>query len=483
MTAQRLRMKTKLAFGVGAAAEAGCYIAFSSFNFLFYNNVLGLSGTLCGLAVTIALVLDAVNDPVIGFLSDRWKSKLGRRHPFLYAAPIPVAITFYCIYNPPAGLSGIPLFIWFTVFTLLFRQAMSLYQVPHLALGAELTNDYHERSVVMSYNALFQVVGGASAAFFGWTWFSRAAGGTASPAAYGALGTAIALGSAVIIYASAQGTRDQIPRLPQPPADQPRATLRTFLDASFDCLKNPSYATLLLGLLFLSATLGTRETIGSYMNLFYWELPATKIRQFALASPPAYIIAFVLTARLHRRFDKRAAIIGAVLVVVFAASYPIFARILGDFPENGAPKLMATLLFFHFLFYLGIAVLTISVMSALADIADEHELTTGRRQEGMFFAARAFFAQLASGLGHLIAGVAIDVIGFPQGAKPGSVPADVLFQLGLLDGPIASLPAVFAIVFYARYKIDRKRHDEIRRELAAQRSSATPSEEPTTAAA
>src|SRR5687767_6745853 len=87
---ERLRMRTKLAFGVGSAAEQSVNVAFNTFNFLFYNNVLGLSGTLCGLAVTLALVLDAFADPLVGYVSDRFHSKLGRRHPFMYVAPIPL---------------------------------------------------------------------------------------------------------------------------------------------------------------------------------------------------------------------------------------------------------------------------------------------------------------------------------------------------------------------------------------------------------
>ena len=161
-----LAMRTKLAFGVGASAEAGIHIAFNAFNFLYYNNVLGLSGTLAGLAVTIALVFDAVSDPVVGSISDRWRSKLGRRHPFMYAAAIPMAALFFCIYAPPESLSGFSLFLWLTCFTILLRTALTLYHVPHLALGAELTTDYRERSVVMSYNSIFGVVGGASAFFF-----------------------------------------------------------------------------------------------------------------------------------------------------------------------------------------------------------------------------------------------------------------------------------------------------------------------------
>ena len=141
---QRLPIRTKLAFGVGAGAEAAVSIAFNTWNFLFYNHVLGLSGTLCGLAVTLSLVLDAIADPVVGFMSDRWHSKLGRRHPFLFTAPIPLALSFYCIYVPPAGLTGVALFAWFTFFTILtlvfsgIRNGLLAHPDMHIAGGYEM---------------------------------------------------------------------------------------------------------------------------------------------------------------------------------------------------------------------------------------------------------------------------------------------------------------------------------------------------------
>ena len=104
-------------------------------------------------------------------------------------------------------------------------------------------------------------------------------------------------------------------------------------------------------------------------------------------------------------------------------------------------------------------------MSALADIADEQELATGRRQEGVFYAARSFFAKASSGLGHLLAGIAIDFIDFPVGSAPGTVPEETLFQLGLLDGPIAIIPGIIAIGFYLQYNLSRKRHKKIQEEL------------------
>jgi Na+/melibiose symporter-like transporter len=471
MSSTPLRVRTKLAFGVGAVAEAATYIAFNTWNLLFYNHVLGLSGTLCGLAVMISLVLDGFADPVVGFISDGWRSKLGRRHPFLYASALPLGASFFCIYSPPAGLQGMPLFFWFTFFTVLFRQCWTLFQVPHLALGAELSDDYRERTVVMSYNALFQVVGGAGAFLLGWTWLSHAPGGSGVRTGYSGLGAGVAVVSTLTILAAAHFTRDQIPRLKQPLV-RPRQSLLGLLGELRSCLSNRNYLAMVFGMICFGALVGTRETLASYTSLFYWGLPEDKIRLYGLASPPVYILAFFVTARLHDWFDKRRTIIVAMAVMAFAITYPIAARMLGHFPANGSRQLFPALLAFYALGYLAIAVLTISVMSALADIADEHELLTGRRQEGVFYSARTLFGKITAGLGTLCAGAAIDLIHFPQGAKPGEVSADVLYKLGWIDGPIASLPAFIAIFCLARYNIDRRRHAEIQSQLLERRKQA-----------
>ena len=469
---EKLRVGTKLGFGVGSVAEGAIYIAFNTWNFLFYNQVLGLSGTLAGLAVTISLVLDAIADPVVGSISDRFRSKLGRRHPFLYASALPLALSFYFLYVPPSGLTGVPLFLWFTLFATLHRQALTLYQVPHLALGAELSSDYHQRSVVMSYSTLFAVVGGAGTYFYGWTWFSKIPGAANVRTGYPGLGLTVGIIAAVTILASAHLTRDQIPRLVQWNGSNERFGLRRMLVEIRDCVINRNYRMLLLGLFFVSATTGTRETVGSYTSLFFWELAPDKIRVFGLASPPAYILAFFITVALHKRFDKRNTLIAALVLIVLAGSVPITLRLFGLMPENGAKGLISILFVAVFVFYLGIAIMTISALSALADVADEHELNTGRRQEGVFFAARTFFAKLSSGFGHIIAGVALDLIHFPQGARPGQVAEDVVLKLGILEGPLAVLPAIVAMFFYAAYSIDRARHREIQAALLERRSEA-----------
>jgi Na+/melibiose symporter-like transporter len=471
----RLRLSTKLGFGLGAMTEAAAQVAFNAWNFLFYNSVLGLSGTLCGLAATCAIILEAVADPAIGALSDGFRSRFGRRHPFMYMAPLPFVLAMYCLYSPPASLHGFSLFVWLTVFAVLHRQAMSLFYIPYLALGAELSSDYRERSIVMSYTALFGVLGGSAVFFYGWTHLGRVHGGSGVRAGYPGLALGIGLFAAFAMLACARATRDQIPRLVSavPPRSRrsSRFGVRELGQQLRSCLSNLNYRMLVGGMIFLSVVIGVHETLDSYMALFFWQLPADKIRAFGLVSAPASILAFVLTARFHDRFDKRNTLVAAVATMVAAGALPVLARLVGFFPSNGSPALLPTLMFFHFMAYGGLAVILISVLSTVADVTDEHELVTGQRQEGLFYSARILFGKLTTAFGHVVAGLSLDLIGFPAGAKAGHVAGDVLVKLGLVVGPGAAIPGIVAMYFYARYAITRRRHLEIQREIAHRRES------------
>lgn len=462
-----LPLRTRAAYGVGATAEAAISMAFNSFNFLYYNNVLELSGTLCGLAVTIALVFDAISDPLVGSISDRWRSRLGRRHPFLYAAPIPMGLFFFCIYAPPEGLAGVSLFLWFTAFTILLRTAQTLYQVPHLALGAEMTSGYRERSVLMSYNTVFGLIGTFGVFFLGWSYFGELEGGTNNRGGYVRMATVIALFSIAVVFASAYWTRDQIPKLSSPPEDLPRLSLVQLFDEILECLRNDNYRFLVYGIFFLSATLGLHETLSSHLSLFFWELEEQQIRYMVVGAPFGLAAASVLAPRIHTRWSKRNALIAGILGMSFAVGTPILLRLVGIFPANGSPQLFPLLIALKGVSYCMSAIMVISIASTLADVTDEHELLTGRRQEGVFFAARAFFGKLTTGLGHLLAGIGMDLISFPTGASPGEIPAATLHQFGILAGPLTLLPGLFSIVFYARYQIDEARHAEIQRALRA----------------
>lgn len=473
--AGRVPIGLKFLYAVGSSAETIISVAFNAFNFFFYTNIMGVPGTLAGLAITIALVFDAVTDPLVGTLSDRWRSKLGRRHPFMFAAPLPVMLCLFFIYAPPEGFGSFALFVWLTVLTVIMRSCMTLYHVPHLALGAELSADFTERTRVMSMNTLLGAFGGFGTAFVAYSFFFSATpeypNGLLNGSAYPMFAITAALVGGAVMVVTTVFTMSVIPRLSTAPPDLPRFSIKEFVRDAKSAIANRNYLLLLIGYLLLSATLGVRETIGLHMNTYFWELVPEQIRYFALLALIAPIVGFVVTARLHDRFEKKPVLIASLIGLLIFATMPVLLRIVGWLPENHTGALLPILIGFYVLTLIFGVILLISAMSALADIADEQELMTNRRQEGIFYAARSFFAKAASGFGHLLAGIAIDVIGFPVGAEPGTVAADKIFNLGLVDGPIAVIPGAIAVFFYLRYNLTRARHTEIQAELNARHAA------------
>ena len=468
-----LPLRTRMAFGWGGSAEYAVNITFNTFSFLFYNNVLGLSGTLCGLAVTIALLFDAVSDPLMGMISDRFRSRLGRRHPFLYASAIPYGLCIYLLFSPPAGLESYSLFAWMAGFSILLHLAQTLYQIPHLALGAELSRDYHQRSAIMSYTMLFGVFGGALVYFLTWTFIKHRGGAeSAGISGFSDIGLVVGIFVAISILISAHFTRDRIPLLYSPPPSA-RLTWMSLVREIRHCLRNRNFQLLVIGMAFFSLAWGIRETVHAYMSLFYWGLPEGHIRFFGMAVIPGILLAFIFTPRAHRVVSKRATAMAALVVAMTAAALPVLARMAGVMPVNGDAALFPLLLTSTFLWYTGAFIYYISLSSALADVADEHELHANQRQEGLIYSARIFFGKLSSGLGHLLAGVIIDLIGFPAGARPGEVGESTLFSLGLLDGVLTALPILMTLIVLARYNIDHTRHREIHATLVGRGQSSS----------
>jgi Na+/melibiose symporter-like transporter len=466
---------TKIAYGLGAAGGATQYVAFNTFSLIYFNQVLGLSGTLSGLVTTLALIFDAVSDPMVGSLSDRWRSRrLGRRHPFLYGAPIPAALCFLALFFPPAFLEDASLFGWLAVFAVLLRFSMTFFEVPHLALGGELSNDYIERTSVMSFNNLFSYLTGGAFWIVSYAFIFPAtaeyARGVLNPAGWPVFGVIGATSILVNLLVSAHFTRQEIPRLPKAPVGLPTFRLTAVFDEMRGALGNRNYRALVLGLMLLSGTLGIHQTLNLHMHTYFWELTSEQLTLFVIGGPIGFWAAFLITARLNLRFDKRPTIVTAALGTALFGALPVGLRLLGWFPDNGHPALI-WLLVANLSFPIAFgAILNITVMSCLADVADEYELTTGRRQEGIFYSARTFFGKATSNIGHLLAGIGLDVIGFPERAVPGEVAGDTLFRLGVFYAPIAAIPALISAWCYGLYGIDRKRHEGIAAELRARKA-------------
>jgi GPH family glycoside/pentoside/hexuronide:cation symporter len=227
------------------------------------------------------------------------------------------------------------------------------------------------------------------------------------------------------------------------------------------------------GYFFIAPLTGIRDVIHYQMNIHYWELPTSLIKWISFTNLPIFLVIALIVPVMHQRFDKSKTMLIGIVLLAFASATPVLARSFFIFPENGSDLLFPTLLAFNWLFYGGSLIVSISVYSALGDVTDEHELTTGRRMEGIFYSARTFFGKVTIGIGALLGGIALDVIGFPTKAIVGEVDPDILYKLGMIEGPLASLPLIGAIICYGMYDLSKKRQQEIQRQLTDRHQSET----------
>ncbi len=474
-TAPPLRRTEKLAFGVGQIAEGIKTSVFGTFLLFYYSQVLGLSADLAGLAIALALIFDAVTDPLAGTISDRWSGRLGRRHPFIYASALPMGIAFYLLFAPVVSIDSAGqwgLFAWMLTFTVLVRGAMTLYYVPHMALGAELSSDYDERTTLVAVRHFFGALGFILVFVLGFGYFfaptEEYANGQTNPAAYPPFMLLLSALVMLAIFATAHGTRHRIPYLPKATLDLAEVGAMDVLREAVDTLRNPSFKWMLIGFIIIIVAFGVTGATGLYMMTFFWELDRYQIMLALLAGPIGSMFGYAVSGTLFSWLDKRAAMMAGAVTWMVIHTSPVLLYLIDLWPEKGSWTSALLLILFSLLAGASIAQMIVGSGTTMADIADEHELLTGRRQEGVFFGASSFAGKCSAALGSYIAGLFLVLIEWPTGTAvrtAADVPQDVLLTLAVISGPVAVLLAIPGLLCMYGYRLNRSRLSEIQAEL------------------
>jgi Na+/melibiose symporter-like transporter len=467
--ARRLSLSTKLFYGFGSVAFGVKDNGFSYFLAFFYAQVVGLPAQTVGFAIMLALILDAFIDPIVGQLSDNTRSRWGRRHPWMYAAAIPVAVSYLLIWNPPTGWSQPAQVAYLVAVAVLIRSFISCYEIPSAALAAELTTEYDERTRLLSYRYLFGWAGGLAMYGLALAVFLKPTAeypvGQLNPAGYANYGLFAGGLMLFAILVTSIGTHRQIPGLRNPP--QQRVTLGRLARELVGTLANRNFAFILAAAFFLYAGIGLGFAINLYFSTYFWEFNAAEIALFSFSSLTAAILAFLIAPRLAARFEKRSVAMLLLPIALAFAIGPVALRLLGAFPANGSPVLFETIFVTNIL-AVGIGIVAnILFSSMIADVVEDEELKSGRRQEGVFFAAIAFASKSTTGLGIFASGLIIAAIHFPTGAKPGAVDPEIIRNLGLIFIPVQVVLYSVATALLAGYGITRASHAETLRRLAA----------------
>jgi GPH family glycoside/pentoside/hexuronide:cation symporter len=472
----KVSLSTKVYQGVGALPEALKTFGFSTFLLFYYNQILGLRAFEASLAIAVALIIDAACDPLIGSFSDGLKTRLGRRHLLMYASALPIAVGLYLVFSPPPGLSEGPLLAWLFVTVVITNVSMSLFVVPWTALYAEFSDDYAERTAIVTWRYAIGWVGAIVFVFSIWsTIFASTPAyspGQLNPLAYGHFAPVIALTVAGAVLTTTLLTQGEIPFLLQPVSETPRFSVTAVWRDVASTFGNRDFIILFVSALITAGITGTTDTLGTYTVTFFWGLGPEQLRWFQVSILGA-LLAFLTLGRIEALFDKKPVIRGSFALLLIDGIVVTGLRLLDLMPPNGSNLLLGILIVNEIVRIYLTTLVGIMFVSMLADTIDLQELATGRRQEGVFAAALAFSGKATAGVGALVGGFLLQhVVLWPAHADPRTVDVHSVMRLGLVAGVLVPCLLIAPLILAGAYRVTRERHALTRQELDRRRAVA-----------
>lgn len=451
---------TQLAYGVGAIAYGIKDNGFAYFLLLFYGTVVGLEPALAGIAVFIALVLDAISDPLVGYWSDNARSRWGRRHPFMYASALPVALCYFLLWRPPDwGEQG--LFLYLVILAALIRTLITFFETPSSALMPELTRDYDERTRIQAWRSFFGWLGGSGLAIFMFGFLlvptEEFPVGTLNRDGYETYGVIAGVLIFIAIVISAVGTHHRIPYL-HVPVERRRGLVLIYRDVH-ETLFDRSFGALFVASIAGAVATGLYTALVFLLLTYFWEFSSDQIFYWLCLVPLSAGMGLFIAPKVGRRLGKKRAVLALGAIAFTVQPLPLVGRLLGLLPENGDPLLFPLVAGINTLDLGFIIALQALLASMLADLVDHSEARTGRRSEGVFYAALTFIRKTNQGIGALLAGLLLQWVAFPDGAVPGEVSPQTLSTLAVTLIP--TLWCLWSVMLWSvsRYQIDRASHE------------------------
>ena len=445
-TQGKLSLRKKLLFSTGDLSTSIPLAILMFYQLYFLTDVAGLRPDLAGWAVGLSRIWDAINDPLFGLVSDRIRTRWGRRRVLLLFGAAPLGISFMFMWIvPPFGQLGLT--AYYALVYIIFDTLFTLVHVGYNALTPEMTSDYDERSSLNGYRMVFSISGTLGAIILATVlgWYI-----TDVRILYQTLGILLGLLSIIPPLIVFKITREKpAEELPEPlPVRQ----------ALTETLNNRPFR-LVMGLYLLSwTTASVLAAVLVYFANYYLRVPE-QANYFVLIAEGAAILFIPLVVWMARRWDKRKAfIIGCAWWILSALGIFLLA------PEQvGLAYLLAAFS------GLGIATAYVIPWAMVPDLIEYDQVRTGQRREGSYYAFASFFQKLATGLAVWAMGMALASSGYitPEIGQPLPVqPEQAVFAIRLFAGPIPAVLLILAILFAWRYPITRESHQALVEQLS-----------------
>ena len=444
--------------------------AFSYLLLIYANQVLGVPGYLASWALAIAMLWDAVSDLLLGHWSDKTGSRLGRRHPFMYAAFILLPLTFYGLFNPFIELNEDNTFLYILVMAILIRTGTTLFEVPSTALLPDLETDYDRRNKWLALRYAFGWYGGNGIHTINF-WFWVGAYGVTVSTGYEIYGTVGALVIAAVIMASALGTQRVAAAMPRPKETFRFGEIAREIGQIFQSVKNRNFAALFFYGLAVGIAGGLGTALYLYNTTYFFGFTGKMIAVTGIGVMIAPLIAYWIAPLMGEKLGKKQAAIVAILVNIALYPIPYILLLAGFWPELGS----WLSLYIYSAFIVAEVVCSIigGVMldSMMADVVEDSEISTTRRSEGLFYAARGFAGKAISAGGIVFAGTIVSLVGLDGIKSAEQVTMTIRQDLATFFLPLYCGLFLLGLWIVSTYRIRREDHSANLAALAERRKA------------
>ncbi|MCB0274632.1 MAG: MFS transporter [Calditrichaeota bacterium] len=467
----RLSMGQKFAYGLGSIVNnlLGGAIGFMS---IVLNVGLGINPALVGTLQAIPRFTDALTDPVMGYISDKTRSRFGRRRPYIFVGAIGVGVVFALMWQLPPGNSEMFYFWFFLVGSIIFYMLYTVFATPWVALGYELTSDYHERTRLMG---VMNFMGQFAWITLPWFYAIMENDRLFSDSVEGARTLAIIIGIFVAVVGIMPAIFLKERYVPTEDGGEEKVSLmeglRTnvslFAKGLVTTLKQREFLKLCAGTFFLFNGIMLVGAFSSYITIFYvsggdTDMGAKYMGIFGTINTAATLVAIVVVTWLSSRLGKRLTFILATFVTLLGSLLKWFCY---------DPMVPWKVLLPAPLMAVGMGALFTLMGSMVADVCDMDELETGERREGMFGSIYWWMVKLGMALAFGLSGYLLNATGFDV-EMGGAQTATTFFWMRIVDVVIPAIAAALAIWAVANFRITEEKSAEIREKLDERRLQA-----------
>ncbi len=447
MTAKLTRGE-KLIYGVGDIGFSLTTTILGAYFAIFMTDVVGLRPGIAAIAIFIGKSWDYVNDPLFGHLSDRTRSRWGRRRPYLLFGALPMAITFTMLWWRPPWEAPLALAAYYAFAYIFFEAANTLLYMPYFALTPELTSDYDERTSLTTYRMFFSILGSLLAFTVPLLIVGSFSPENASKVV--TMGLTFGLVAALPMLLVFFGTREREAFM-----EQEKPTLWKSLKASW---RNKPF---LYGLAIFLATWISVDILQSTL-LFYIKYVVQREAQNDVIMATIFVVAMFalpIWEWVARRWSKRRSYIWGIAFLAV-----VLMLLISVTPATS----LGVILTLCALAGIGVAAAHVLPWAILPDAIEWDEYQTGERHEGMFYSLTTLTRKIASSVALPLVLLLLDASGYVPNAPQQSQAA--LWGIRSVIGPIPGLMLVVGIIFASRYPLDRETFARVVDKLAARRS-------------